>query len=211
MLPVTNKNQRINLSIQPGSFLICLLIIGVWIISALHHNLSIFETQKSNLLLGFGAINGVSLQMGEYWKLISSQFLHVKSLHMLFNVTFIYYIGAKIERYFGFITFLAIYLIAGTLAQLASVLSYPHYVSSGASQALCGIIGAFLVLFFYPLRISKISIVWAGIFLIVQISLDIYSAGYIKTGHWVGFTIGLLLGLLVRKFKLVKKCYGNYS
>ena len=88
MLQVTNKNQRINLSIQPGSFLICLLIIGVWIISALHHNLSIFETQKSNLLLGFGAINGVSLQMGEYWKLISSQFLHVKSLHMLFNVTF---------------------------------------------------------------------------------------------------------------------------
>jgi rhomboid protease GluP len=192
------------LNIQSGSFLICLLIIAVCVISALYHNLSIFETQKSDLLLGFGAIDGASLQMGEYWKLISSQFLHVKLLHMLLNVTLIYYIGAKIEKYFGFMVFFAIYLIAGTLAQLASILSYPHFVSSGASQALCGIIGAFLVLFLYPLRVSKITIGWVGIFLILQTFLDLYSAGYIKTGHWAGFTIGLLLGLLVRNIKPVK-------
>jgi membrane associated rhomboid family serine protease len=101
---LNNKSNylRIHLNIQPGSSFICLLIIGVWVISALHHNLSLFETQKSNLLLGFGAINGVSLRMGEYWKLISSQFLHVKFPHMLLNVIFIYYIGAKIEKCFGF-------------------------------------------------------------------------------------------------------------
>jgi rhomboid protease GluP len=207
LLQFTNNKSnhlRINLNIQPGTSLICLLIIGVWLISALNHNLSIFATQKSSLLLGFGAINGTSLQRGEYWKLISSQFLHVKFTHMLLNVTFIYYIGTKIEKFFGFIMFIAIYLIAGTLGQLASVLSYPHFVSSGASQALCGIIGAFLVLFLYPLRVSKITIIWVGIFLIIQTFLDLFFAGYIKAGHWVGFIIGLLLGLFIRKIKLFK-------
>lgn len=193
-----------NLKIQPGSALICLLIIGVWVISALHHHLSIFETQQSNMLLNFGAINGASLQRGEYWRLISSQFLHVKFPHMLFNIAFIYYIGAKLEKYWGMIVLIAIYLTAGTLAQLASVLSYPNLVSSGASQALCGMIGAFLVLFLYPLRVSKMTLVWVGIFLVLQTLLDLYSAGYIKTGHWVGFIIGLLLGLLMRKIKPVK-------
>jgi len=194
-------NKSSHLSIQPFTFSICLFILGGWIVSALHHNLSIFETQNSNLLLSFGAINGESLKAGEYWKLISSQFLHVKFPHMLLNIAFIYYIGAKIEKYFGAMVFIAVYLVAGSFAQLASVLSYPYNVSSGASQALCGIVGAFLALFLFPLRISKITIMWAGIFIFIQIFLDLFFAGIIKSGHSVGFIIGLLLGLFIKKFK----------
>lgn len=195
------KREKKYLNLQPGVTLVCLFIIGSWVLSAIHHNLSIFETQKSTLLLEFGAANGASLQMGEYWRLISSQFLHVKFPHMLLNVIFIYYIGAKIEKKFGLVIFISIYLVTGTLAQLASVLAYPHLVSSGASQALCGMTGAFLGLFLYPVRTSKMTLIGVSTFLILQTLLDLFSAGYIKTGHWSGFVTGLLLGFLVRKIK----------
>jgi rhomboid protease GluP len=179
-------------------------------VSARYYSLSLIETQNSNLLLNVGAVNGESLQRGEYWKLISSQFLHVKFPHMLLNVTFIYYIGSKIEKDFGFIVFYAIYLISGSFAQLASVFSYPNYVSSGASQALCGLAGAFLILFLFPLKASKATLIWVMIFIFIQTFLDLFVAGEIKSGHLVGFIIGMLFGLFIRKTKTFRSQKSKY-
>ena len=201
--------KKIRLDIQPYTFLICVLIIAAWIISALHHDLSLFQTQKSRLILGFGAVNSQSLQRGEYWKLLTSQFLHVMFLHMLLNVAFIYYLGARIEEIFRARVLLFVYLLAGLAGTTASVLAYPQLTSSGASQALCGIAGAFFVLALFPLRVSRIAVMWAGIFVVIQVFLDLYFAGYIKAGHYVGFLAGLLLGILVRAKKTVpeRNCY----
>jgi len=190
--------KKIQLDIQTYTFLICALIVAGWIISALHHDLSIFETQKSRLILTFGAINGESLQRGEYWKLLTSQFLHVMFLHMLLDVGFIYFIGAKIEKVFGAHVFLSVFLLAGLLGTTASVLAYPQLTSSGSSHALCGIVGAFFVLALFPLRVSRIAVAWAVIFVLIQIFLDLYFAGYVKAGHYVGFLAGLFLGALAR-------------
>jgi rhomboid protease GluP len=196
--------KKIHLDIQPYTFLICALIIAAWIISALHHELSLFQTQKSRLILSFGAINGESLQRGEYWKLLTAQFLHVMFLHMLLDVGFIYFIGAKIEKIFGPHVFLSVFLLAGLAGTTASVLIYPQLTSSGSSQALCGIVGAFFVLALFPLRVSRIAVAWAGIFVLIQVFLDLYFAGYVKAGHYVGFLAGLLLGV-VTKLLLFKR------
>ena len=50
---------------------------------------------------------------------------------------------------------------------------------------------------------------WAGIFVVIQVFLDLYFAGYIKAGHYVGFLAGLLLGILVRAKKTVpeRNCF----
>jgi membrane associated rhomboid family serine protease len=139
-----NKSHRLSssLNIQPYTFVVCLFIIGGWLLSALHHGLSLFETQKSNLLLSYGAANGTSLQKAEYWKLITSQFVHVKFYHMLFNMGYIYYIGAKIEKFFGATVFISIYLATGISGQLASILSYPQFVLRSITSPVwdCGCI-----------------------------------------------------------------------
>ena len=197
--------KKIRLDIQPYTFLICVLIIAAWIISALHHDLSLFQTQKSRLILGFGAVNSQSLQRGEYWKLLTAQFLHVMFLHMLLNVAFIYYLGARIEEIFRARVLLSVYLLAGLAGTTASVLAYPQLTSSGASQALCGIAGAFFVLALFPLRVSRVAVIWAGIFVVIQVFLDLHFAGYVKAGHYVGFLAGLLLGILARTKKTVRE------
>lgn len=184
--------------IQFFTVFICLMIIGGWILSALHHGLSIFETQKSDLLLSYGAVNAASLQKAEYWRLITSQLLHVKFLHMLFNIIAIYYVGSKIEKQFGATVISSIYLIAGTTGQLASVLAYPQLVSSGASQALCGILGALISLVLFRSRVSKLTIILVSMLCSIQAGLDLSFAGSIKAGHSVGFVVGLLIGLFVR-------------
>lgn len=93
---------------------------------------------------------------------------------MLFNVIYIYYVGSKIEKQFGAMVFTFVYLLSGTAGQLASVLLYPQLVSSGASQALCGIVGVFMSLFLFRLRVSKVTIVLVSIFILIQICLDVY-------------------------------------
>lgn len=202
--------EKIRLAIQPYTFLICVLIIVAWIISALHHDLSLFQTQKSRLLLSFGAINGESLQRGEYWKLLTAQFLHVMFLHMLLDVGFIYYFGAKIEKIFGAQVFLTVFLLAGLAGTTASVLVYPQLTSSGSSQALCGLVGAFFVLALFPRRVPQLAVAWAVGFVLIQVLLDLYFAGYLKAGHSVGFLAGLFLGGFIRllrrgKLDMVKR------
>lgn len=182
--------------IEPFSLMICVTILGAWVISAFYHDLSIFETQKSRLLITFGAANGESLLAGDYWKLITSQFVHVRFPHMLFNVAVIYCIGAALEEKYGPSIFLLAYFLSGTVGQYASVTSYPLLVTSGASQALCGIVGSFLVLTLFTEHKKKFALYLALVFVLVQIFLDVYFSGKIKAGHYMGFLSGVLFGLI---------------
>ncbi|MBF0548414.1 MAG: rhomboid family intramembrane serine protease [Candidatus Riflebacteria bacterium] len=187
------------------TLLICVFILVGWIASAHFNNLKLFETQNSKLILKFGAINGESMERGQYWKLITSQFLHQKFPHMLFNIALIFYLGSIFETLFGSRVFLITYFVTGIVGQIASVLSYPMEASSGASQALCGIVGAYITLLLFPRLCRKTVICTIFVFLAIQAFLDVYFAGYLKSGHSIGFLSGFFLGIILRFFFLQKE------
>jgi len=153
------------------------------------------EAQHSFLLLNYGALTGTNMDNGEYWKLVTSQFTHVRFLHMLLNVGFIFVLGKTIEKKFGTISFASIYILSGSVGQFASVTLHPDLVSSGASQALCGLAGFLLVFSKQLLATHRITVIAVAVFMLIQISLDLYFAGYLKAGHTVGFLSGVFLGL----------------
>jgi rhomboid protease GluP len=181
---------------SPLSFCIALAILATWCASAVYLDQSILAVQKSRWLIQVGAVNGDLLSDGEWWRLLTSQFLHVHFLHMIFNAVFVFLIGGCIERRYQWRVLGLVYVVGGTIGQIVSVLSYPALVSSGASQALMALCGASVILLSQPRSRMILLVVIA-----IQVALDIYAAWTIKYGHCAGFGAGLFIGLVVFFFR----------
>ncbi len=143
--------------------------------------------------------------------LVTSLFLHLSWMHVIGNMVVLFVFGDNVEDALGHWRFLAFYLlcgIAGGLAHAAMDLSAPRPLV-GASSAVSGIIGAYLVLhprvkvwglilFRIPVRLRA---AW-GIALWAALQLwQIYSAGDTSTGwtaHLGGFAAGLALVFVMR-------------
>ena len=92
---------------------------------------------------------------GEWWRLITSAFLHGNLLHLGMNMLVLWFIGPPLEEYFGHVKYALVYLVSG-LAGAAGALTIgslnhlfdppPDVVTVGASGAIWGIMGAALVL-----------------------------------------------------------------
>jgi membrane associated rhomboid family serine protease len=83
-----------------------------------------------------------------YWlTVITSMFLHGGFLHIFFNMLFLVVFGPRMERYLGHLGFAAVYLLSGICGALAQMLAAPnsHIPEIGASGAIAGILGAFMV------------------------------------------------------------------
>ncbi len=166
-----------------------------WLLVARHFQLPIFASQKSALLLQVGAVDGAAMARGEWWRLLTSQFLHVHFMHMLFNSCAIFVLGAAIERRAGLLALALVYLIGGSVGQFASVLLHPELVSSGASQAMLALCG-FLLIAFRRFSMPLHVIATAAIIVAIQFVLDLYVSGAIKPGHSFGFAAGLVMALV---------------
>ena len=88
-------------------------------------------------------VNG-AIEEGQWWRLWSSQYVHLNVMHLMFNGYGIYVLGQFLERAIGARRLLVLYTISGTMGSLAS-----YYLntspSGGASGALYGLVGATIV------------------------------------------------------------------
>jgi len=83
---------------------------------------------------------------GDYWTLMSSAFMHGSFLHIAFNMYVLWIMGPTLERILGHSRFIALYLLAAFGGGVASyVFSDFRSVSVGASGAIFGLMGAFVV------------------------------------------------------------------
>jgi len=95
-------------------------------------------------LVAWGSNVGRLTLNGEWWRLVTSMFLHGNLLHLAFNMFALWQVGQLVERIFGSARFVALYMAAGICGSLASVLWNPFASSVGASGAIFGIIGGLL-------------------------------------------------------------------
>jgi rhomboid protease GluP len=95
-------------------------------------------------LLRWGADFGPNTIGGEWWRLLTSMFIHIGIIHILLNMWVLAVAGPLVERMIGNVGFLLLYLVAGLSGSLASLFWNPMLVSAGASGAIFGIYGALL-------------------------------------------------------------------
>jgi membrane associated rhomboid family serine protease len=97
-------------------------------------------------LLGhFGSVPGLGVEHGEYWRLVTSGFLHASVLHLFFNMFLLYMLGQELERQIGSSRFAALYgasLLAGSCGAL---IVKPEALTVGASGAVFGLMGAMVI------------------------------------------------------------------
>jgi rhomboid protease GluP len=84
---------------------------------------------------------------GDWWRLITATFLHGSLLHLGFNMLALWILGTQIESYLGSKNFLLLYFVSAIGGSLASFyFSPPATFSIGASGAIFGLMGAFIVI-----------------------------------------------------------------
>lgn len=98
---------------------------------------------NTDTLLQFGAKYNPAIVAGEWWRIVTSMFLHIGLIHLMMNMLALYYLGTVVERIFGSKRFTIIYFLAGLAGGLTSF-AFNFSIAAGASGALFGLFGALL-------------------------------------------------------------------
>ena len=151
------------------------------------------------------------VQNGEYYRLITSMFVHANILHLVSNMYALYVIGPIIEKYYGKGKFLLIYLGSGIIGSLFSVV-LTNYASVGASGAIFGLFGA-LLYFGYKYRATLDGFLRSSIIptLLLNLLLGFMIPGIDVSAHLGGLIGGLLFSYqtgVVNKEKTKDKING---
>ncbi|MEK6321741.1 MAG: rhomboid family intramembrane serine protease [Acidobacteriota bacterium] len=94
------------------------------------------------VLRGFGAKqNNLITEQHQYWRLITSIFIHIGFIHLFLNNYALWIIGQEIEQIYGSARFVVLYLITGVIGSLGSYVFNPDATSAGASGAIFGLFG----------------------------------------------------------------------
>jgi membrane associated rhomboid family serine protease len=83
---------------------------------------------------------------GDWWRLITSAFLHASLLHIAFNMLALWWLGAPVELALGRLRYLGLYLVSGLAGAAGALVADPNSITVGASGAIFGLLGAGLIL-----------------------------------------------------------------
>jgi len=105
-----------------------------------------YVEEIKRLSLNFGVNQRNLVLNGEYWRLITHQFIHGSISHLFFNMYALVYLGLMIENKLGWKKYLFIYLMSGVCGGLVSLIFHQEGMMMGASGAIMGLYGAFVAL-----------------------------------------------------------------
>lgn len=175
---------------------ICMVFVGA--------GFSSFETAG---LLSWGANCRPLVLEGEYWRLLTSTFLHGGLEHLIVNMLALLFIGFFLEPVIGAWRFALSYLLTGLAGSITSIWWHPLSVSVGASGAILGMYGVAIALLLknlLPGQLKRTSLLcfvaYAGYSLLSGLTGNIDNAAHIG-GLLSGIFIGLALypGLKAKK------------
>ena len=216
--PISDENVTKKKPIISWIILICCVLIFIYQKYSGYH----FE-QK--IILTFGMIPSVLFKIKQlphelaivssYMTLVSSMFLHGGWMHLIGNMIYLYIFGDNIEDELGKIKFIIFYIICGIFAGLSQALIdiNSEIPMIGASGAISGILGAYLILFpkkeikvffwfFIFIKIFRIPAMYViGCWIFIQFfSLNNSEESNVAyVAHIGGFIAGIIFILILRK------------
>lgn len=156
------------------------------------------------VLVRFGALQPELLRAGQWWRLITPVFVHIGFTHLLINSLTLYFLGLYIEQLFGHWRMLVIYFVSAIVGNLCSAYWLSSSLAAGASTAIFGLFGAFLMLgesFRENLAIRQLSRQFL-ILVLLNIGTDLLVPGIDLAGHIGGLFAGFLMAYVVAAPKI---------
>nr|WP_317198671.1 rhomboid family intramembrane serine protease [uncultured Psychrobacter sp.] len=192
------------LKTAPVSTLLLVSFIGLFIIQVL---LGVDANNPSTQALIHWGANALPLTMvDDPWRLVSSAFLHIGLMHLLFNGFAMYFFGQVAEPMFGSVKFLALFLLAAIGGNLLN--NYVTWqgildgsaqpgLSAGASGGIMGIGAALLIAALFKISVNGMVLNLKSLIFIMGINLVYGFAvpGIDNAGHIGGAITGLVIAL----------------
>jgi membrane associated rhomboid family serine protease len=152
-----------------------------------------------------------------YLAILASLFLHASWLHLLGNMLYLWVFGNNVEDALGHLRFLGFYLLSGIVATVVFAMANLGSLSTlvGASGAIAGVLGAYLVLFpraritslvpfllFLPIELPAVIVL--GLWFVLQLNeitqaASMAGGGVAYLAHVTGFVFGMVVTLSIRR------------
>lgn len=153
-------------------------------------------------LVKWGAQSRDLVAQGEYYRLVSSMFLHAGFEHLLGNMLLLFFIGDYLERFVGHFRYLGIYFGGGVAANLLSYAVACRVrstaVSVGASGAIYAVLGGLIaLLILHHGKLQELSLPRVLLMAAMLVYYSVRSTGVDNAAHLGGLFSGILITFLV--------------
>lgn len=178
-----------------------IIIVVNIIIHILAHHTKVFG--EDGYALHKGALSWYLVkEEREYYRLITSMFLHSDFEHLVNNMLVLFFVGDNLERLVGKAKYLLIYFGSGIIAGIASIgynmIKQRMVLSIGASGAIFGVVGAMgYILLINKGHVEDISSRQIALFTIFSLYGGIANANIDNVAHIGGFVAGIILAILL--------------
>lgn len=206
MLPLYDENPTRNFPALTIAIMAANILIYFW-------GLSVLPAELDRVYYEFGMvpIDVTRSPLRGTPTIISSMFLHGGFLHLAGNMLYLWIFGNNIEDVLGKFRFVLFYLVCGAIAAFCHVASNTgsHIPMIGASGAIAGILGGYIVLFpqakvktliFLGFFITVVRmpalvllLIWMGLQVFSSISVSAEGGGVAWFAHIGGFVAGMVL------------------
>ncbi|MFO7304247.1 MAG: rhomboid family intramembrane serine protease [Gammaproteobacteria bacterium] len=215
MIPLRDDNPSTITPVVTISFVVVCVLVFLW-------QVSLGPVRGQQALYSLGVIPAVLLGLRElppelvvvppFLTTLTSMFMHGSFMHLFGNMLYLWIFGDNVEDSMGHVRFAVFYVLCGLAAVLAQALPEPHSTIPmvGASGAISGVLGAYLLLYPHARVLVAIPLgfiiqtvrIPAGIVLVLWFVLQLLSQAFAPPGegggiafraHIGGFIAGMLL------------------
>ncbi|ADY56083.1 Rhomboid family protein [Syntrophobotulus glycolicus DSM 8271] len=156
-------------------------------------------TTNQVVLVIFGAKVNQLIDLGQYWRLLTSIFIHIGIVHLLLNSYALIAVGQISEAVFGHLKFALLYLLSGIGGATASYL-FSEAISAGASGAIFGLLGALVSYGWKNAGMWRSGLIANLLFVIgFNILFGLITTGIDNYAHIGGMLTGLIIGIIYRQ------------
>ena len=150
---------------------------------------------RGNGLADDFALFGPAVAAGEWWRLLTSGFLHYGLLHLGFNMLVLFQLGTLLEPAVGRLRFAALYATSLLGGAFGALLVSPTAFTAGASGAIYGLLGAVVVI----MRRRGVDVMRSGLggLLVINLLFTFVIPGISIGGHLGGLAAGAAAGLVL--------------
>ena len=176
--------------------LIAINLVAFVVTSAASGGLSLM----SSTLYEPGSLYALPVADGEWWRIVTSGFLHAGLLHIALNMYFLYYLGTLLEPSIGKLRFGLLYAVSLFGGSFGALLLSPNAATVGASGAVFGVMGAAIL----AMRARGIGLMESGLGITLALNVVIsFRPGISLGGHAGGLVAGFIVGYLM--FELAER------
>ena len=215
-IPLRDENPSGKFAFVNIGLIVTNIAVFLYQLTLTPHAFQVFVTANAMVPARIPAVlNGYGSFEAAFLPLVTSMFLHAGIAHILGNMLFLGIFGDNVEAAFGHLRYLLFYFVCGVGAGLMHIAFNfnSHIPALGASGAISGVLGAYIVLeprnriltliFIFLVRVPAVVVL--GLWFVLQFLSGIGSLGTTVNGgvavwaHIGGFLLGSLITLAARR------------